>query len=214
MGMMIRKLYQLLLAAITVLALLAAYQWIRGRVAESIYQDRLRQLAEEHAALSEQYNEAVRKTAITELVVEGGKVEVRIVTAAGVLKSIPLPFDPREEIHVDYVVMDGRLWIRRVHDSNTPPQEAVVIDPTIANLQWDEHQMYGLSVYRPLYEGRWVVTATQNGALALTPVEQSQSVELSPPQPVRSFEVIENELEAEVDSIGVVDVVRALAKWE
>jgi hypothetical protein len=74
--------------------------------------------------------------------------------------------------------------------------------------------MYGLSVYRPLYEGRWVVTATQNGALALTPVEQSQSVELSPPQPVRSFEVIENELEAEVDSIGVVDVVRALAKWE
>src|SRR5690554_4211377 len=57
--------------------------------------DALRQSYEQ---LRQTYNEAVAKTAVTELVVEDGTLCVTIRTAEGVDRTIPTPFDPSKEI--------------------------------------------------------------------------------------------------------------------
>ena len=97
------------------------YRYLRADVEAEVYRDRLRALAEEYESLRGTYNEAVRRTAVTELLVHDGRLRVRVRSVAGVLREIETPFDPRQEVYVDYVVMDGRLWIRRVFDAWTPP---------------------------------------------------------------------------------------------
>jgi hypothetical protein len=172
-----------------------------------VYRDRLKVLTDDYEGLRKNYNQAVRKTAVTELLVEGKSLCVSIRTAEGVLKSIPTPFDPSGEIYVDYVVIDGRLWIRRIFDARTPPEKGVVIDPKLADVDWSNAGVaHGKAVYRSLTEGRWVVTVTGDGSLGLTLADRNAPPDLSPPPQVRDYDQIEREVKVDVDRIGVGDV--------
>ncbi len=154
-------------------------------------QERHADLQRVHEDLRNTYNEAIAKTAVTELLVEDGTLCVTIRTAEGVDRTIPTPFNPAKEIYVDYVVLDGRLWIRRVFDQDTPPGRGLVIDPTQADVDWSDPRLrHGNAVYRSLSEGRWIVTVTGDGSLGL--VKSDDAIpSLSPPPPVRDYEPLE-----------------------
>jgi hypothetical protein len=175
---------------------LAGYQLLRAGLAADVYRARLAQAAQDYEALRGQYNRAVRRTAVSELLVEEGRLAVRIRDAGGEIRRIETPFDPAREIYVDFVVLDGRLWIRRVFDDRTPPEQAVLVDPELAEIDWSAHpQDHGKAAYRALGPGRWVVTVTGDGALALARAGDEPPVPLAPPPPVRSYEPIESTLD-------------------
>ncbi|MEO0515294.1 MAG: hypothetical protein AAF086_08385, partial [Planctomycetota bacterium] len=90
------------------------YQLLRNGVAADVYHDRLVELNDDHNELIQQYNQAVTRTAVTELLVENGTVCVNVRTADGQLETHPVAADPAHPIYVDYVVKDSRLLIRRV----------------------------------------------------------------------------------------------------
>lgn len=137
-------------------------------------------LQREHEALRERYDATVRRTAVTELLVENNRLDVLIRTAEGELKRIPTIFDPRAEIYVDFVVLDGRIWIRRIFDSVTPPESGLVIDPLVESVDWDQRpEGFGKAIYRSLTPGRWVVSVTGNGSLGLTRAADSIPVDLT-----------------------------------
>ncbi|MEO1279822.1 MAG: hypothetical protein AAFV77_12765, partial [Planctomycetota bacterium] len=98
----------------------------RAELRADIYRDRLEDVAQDYAVLAERFNSAVTQAAVTELVVEDGQMSVRVRSRRGVETVIPTSLDPTSEIYVDYVVIGGRLWIRRVFDDRTPPVEGVV----------------------------------------------------------------------------------------
>jgi hypothetical protein len=189
----------------------AGYRVMRAEVAAAIYKDRLAELVTDYESLRGTYNAAVRKTAVTELVVTGGRLAVRVRSAAGLIREIPTPFDPKGEVYVDYVMLDGRLWIRRVFDANTPPAMGVVIDPDVNDPDWDApNARHGKAVYRTLAEGRWVVTVTGDGSLGLARAGDVGGVELSPPPMVHDFETIAAEADSRADEIAAADVWRRL----
>jgi hypothetical protein len=193
---------------------------MRADVVASIYKQRLGELAGEYESLRSQYNEAVRRTAVTELVVNEGTLCVRVRTVAGVVETFETPFDPRGEIYCDYVVRDGRVFIRRVFDDRTPPSAGVVIDPKLAEIDWStmaphDEQAVGKAVYRSLSDGRWVVTVTGDGALGLRRIGDADGaladdLGLEHAPPIRRFEEIEARVRAEAESIGWREVWRAL----
>jgi len=149
----------------------------------------VRAAREEYAQLEDEYNAAVKRTAVTELLVEDGKLSVLVRTVQGVEKCIPTPFDPSREIYVDFVVLDGRLWVRRIFDDRTPPQDALVIEPMIKDIDWTQHASeVGKAVYRSLDEGRWVITVTGSGSLGLARVEQDEVIELRTTPAVKQFD--------------------------
>ncbi len=138
-------------------------------------------LRTDHSALLTRHETVLRRTAVTELVVTDGALSVVVRNADGVLRRIPTPFNPSAEIYVDYAVLDGRLWIRRIFDSFTPPDSALVIDPVIADIDWDQRPTgIGKAVYRSLGPGRWVVTVTGNGSLGLALAADDAPIELIP----------------------------------
>jgi hypothetical protein len=93
---------------------------------------------------------------------------VAIRDASGAVRTIETPFDPSREIYVDFVVLDGRLWIRRVFDDRTPPEQGVLIDPALAEIDWSEDEAaHGKATYRALGPGRWIVSVTGDGSLGL-----------------------------------------------
>lgn len=185
------------------------YRFAESKIAVDIYRDRLQTLSQEYDTLADQYNDAVRKTAVTELIVTGGTLTVVVRRADGQESIIETPFDPSKEIHCDYVLLDGRLWIRRVYDDATPPREGVLIDPSLAYIDWDAPgARYGIAVYRSLDEGRWIVTATGNGSLGLVKVDGEYRTPLSPPPMVESFDEIEKQINDKVDAIGVGEVLK------
>jgi len=143
--------------------------------------------------LAQQYNQAIRKTAVTELWVEQGQLSVVVRTAAGVEQRIATPYDPAGEVYVDYVVVDGRMWIRRVFDANTPPSQATVIDPQWEQIDWSNPAAtLGKAVYRTLDEGRWTITVTGDGSLGLAKASTpSQDTQLTYAPPLGSFEPVE-----------------------
>lgn len=184
---------------------ITAYRMARSDVRAAIYRDRLADLSDEYAQLRERYNDAVRRTAVTELVVRGGLLSVRVRSAAGVLREIDTPYDPAGEIYVDFVVLDGRLWIRRVFDAATPPALGLVIDPALASIDWDApNATHGKAVYRRLGEGRWVISLTGNGALGLT--RATDAVDLTPVPEIGEFPELTEGLEAQVRGIGIAEV--------
>src|SRR5690606_20695575 len=75
-------------------ATLFGYSFIRADVAQDIYRARLETLSRDYEGLRERYNEAVRRTAVTELVVDEGRLSVRVRNADGVLAEIPTQYDP------------------------------------------------------------------------------------------------------------------------
>jgi hypothetical protein len=187
-----------------------AYFMVRANITESVYRQRLEEVAARYENLREQYNDAVRRTAVTELVVTDGHLSVRIRNAAGVIEDIPTDYDPRSEIFVDYAIVDGRLWIRRVFDALTPPSNGLLIDPQLAGIDWDaENTDFGKAVYRSLGEGRWVITASGDGSLALRPAEDDL-VTLETPPTLGSFEEMNEQLEGEIANISPADIWHAL----
>jgi hypothetical protein len=210
---MARGLLVAVLAALLFVTGLAAYRLLRIGFEADVYRARLEQAASDYALLRDQYNQAVRRTAVTELVVEDGRVSVAVRDAGGAVRSIETPFDPSREIYVDYVVLDGRLWIRRVFDDRTPPGEGVVIDPKLAEIDWNaEGAAYGKAAYRALAPGRWIVSVTGDGSLGLTPAREGEPIELAPPPPVRVYEPVENELDGALRELGPLELMRALAE--
>lgn len=177
---------------------------IRARAEREVYRDRLESLSSDYDVLSDRYNDAVRRTAVTELVVEDGALSVAVRTARGEVERVATPYDPSGEIYVDFALIDGRVWIRRVFDAETPPVFATVIDPAIAQIDWDAAgASHGKAVYRSLGEGRWVVTVSGSGAIELARASDTGTpVALAPPPSVTPFEEVEAEAERERDQIG------------
>ena len=200
------------LAALLTLTGLASYQLLRVGLAADVYRARLEQAVNDYESLRGQYNQAVRRTAVTELIVEDGRLAVAIRDAGGAIRTIETPFDPSREIYVDFVVLDGRLWIRRVFDDRTPPEQGVLVDPALAEIDWSaEEAAYGKATYRALTPGRWVVSVTGDGSLGLTRREGDARIELAPPPPVRTYEPIESALDDALRDLDPVEVLRTLA---
>ncbi len=209
---MLRGLMSVALAALLAFAGLAAYQLLRTGLAADVYRARLEQAVGDYETLRGQYNQAVRRTAVTELIVEDGRLSVAIRDVGGTVRTLETPFDPAREIYVDFVVLDGRLWIRRVFDDRTPPEKGVLVDPALAEIDWSaEGAAYGKATYRSLTPGRWVVSVTGDGSLGLTRERDGIPIELASPPPVRSYEPIESELDTALRDLGPVEVLRALA---
>lgn len=210
---------QTLISLALVAALVAGgLAFTRSRAAATIYRDRLAELSEAHASLIDRYNDAVRRTAVTELLVRdaapGGDppaLAVRVRTPAGVLREIATPFDPRREVFVDFVVVDGRLWIRRVYDDATPPSRGLVIDADVDGVDWDAPgAIEGKVVYRALAPGRWIVTTTGTGALGLARVGaiDDPPAELAGPVEMMDLDEIEAEVREAREAIGLGDLWR------
>lgn len=209
-------------AVVVLVAILCAagYRYSKGRIEADIYRSRLAELNSRYHDLRGRYNEVVKKTAVTELVVREGKMDVVFRTAEGVLKAVPTGLSPMEEVHVEYVARAGRLWIRRVYTLQKPgaggdaAAKVVTVDPALAELPWkDEPNLQGLGVYRKdMTDGRWVVTTTGNAALALTKAPDAEPAELSPPPKVGTFEQIDSEVKQELGKVSLLDVVAALVK--
>jgi len=202
----------LLLVAILGVSGFAAYRLVRSDVEAAVYRSRLEEATRDYEALRESYNEAIRRTAVTELRVEDGVLSVAIRNAVGDVRVIETPYDPSREIYVDYAILDGRLWIRRIFDAATPPEAGLLIDPGLAHVDWDaDPDGYGKAAYRSLAEGVWVVTATGDGSLGLARRRPGEVTELAPPPPVRTYEPLESAVDRRLGAIEPREAVRALA---
>lgn len=210
------------------------YRYLRADVASRIYEERLGELAQDYKRLADTYNEAVRRTAVTELVVKGGTLSVRVRTVEGPTREIATPFDPRGEIYVDFVVIDGRLWIRRLFDAKTPPGQGLVIDPSIAELAWDRpaeegkvgadegasgagvrpFPTVGKAVYRALSDGVWAVTVSGDGSLGLTRLEPGQEAALVARPEIKDYEQIQAEATDRVTKLSASEVWREFTRGE
>lgn len=209
---MLRVLGNLALAALIAFAGLAGWQLLRTGLAADVYRERLARAVGDYEVLRGQYNQAIRRTAVTELNVADGKLSVTIRDAGGTIRTLDTPFDPAREIYVDFVVIDGRLWIRRVFDDRTPPEQGVLVDPALAQIDWNAEQAeYGKATYRALTPGRWVVSVTGDGSLGLTRASDDEPTELSPPPPVRDYAPLESELDGALRDLGPLEVLHALA---
>ena len=207
---MLNRLALIMLLGVLAGACWGSYRFVQSQMERQIYRDRLIDLSRQHELLRQQYNTAVRKTAVTELLVRDGRLEVQIRTANGVIETISTPFDPRHEIYVDYVVLDGRLWIRRVFDATTRPDDGVLIDPKLADIDWDAaHSQHGKAAYRRLGEGRWVVTVTGDGSLGLAARQETDPPDLATAPQVQEYTLLPSSTEtADVDHIGFAELWR------
>lgn len=189
-------------------AALFGLELVRSRAEREIYRERLASLTETYHDLSDRYNEAVRRTALTELIVENGTLTVIIASAGGQIAEIATPFDPAKEIYVDYAILGGRVWIRRLFDEDTAPSDAVLIDPALANIDWTEDESeLGKAVYRSLDEGRWLVTVSGSGGLGLRKVDPDAEIVLGPAPEIRGFAEVEAEATREADAIDWRDLI-------
>jgi hypothetical protein len=141
------------------------------------------------------------------LVVEQGKLSVVVRTADGLDRTIETDCDTGYPIHCDYLVMDGRLWIRRVYDDRTAPEDGKVIDPDISNIDWSSKEVqYGKTVYKLLNDGRWVVSVTGDGSLGLARKTEDDAKPLALAPPVQDFKEIEKKIDTEVSEITFLDI--------
>ena len=199
--------------AVVLLCVIAivAYRLGSSKVELDIYRDRLASLANDYESLRETYNQAVRKTAVTELIVKDGKLSLAIRTVEGVQRTIDTPYDPAREIYCDYVLLDGRMWIRRVYDAHTPPREGLLLDDKLAEVDWDNPAArHGNAVYRSLSEGRWIVTITGDGSLGLAKVDPQADVTLSGPPPVHDYEQMQKQIDDRLGEVSTGEVLKRL----
>lgn len=187
------------------------YLLLRDRIAAGIYRDRLVAVTADYNALAKDYNRAVTRAAVTELLVEDGAVAVQVRTPAGLLRRIETPYSADNEIFLDYVVLDGKLWIRRVFDDHTAPREGIVIDPALENINWDAATAdHGKVAYRSLADGRWVVSVSGDGSVGLRQAPDQTPANLVSAPAVSDFDPLD-EAEKEVKAITWRDVVGGLA---
>ena len=186
------------------------YRVARDHVAADVYLERYTELNDQHNTLIEQYNKAVTRTAVTELVIADGQVKVNVRTADNRVESHDVPADPANAIYVDYVVKDGRLLIRRVFDSKSVPDDAGVINSELLNIDWSDPQVrHGKAIYRELSDGRWIVTVSGDGSLALAQVQEDVEVQLLPAPEVREYDPVDETRRA-VQQIRPGEVLRRL----
>ncbi len=191
------------------------YRLVKADLTIGVYEDRLASLTRDYESLRGTYNEAVRRTAVTELVVRENQLSVHVRNAEGTLRVIETPFDPRREIYVDYAVIDSRLWIRRVFDAKTPPEQGVLIDPSLAEVDWcDQSAAHGKAVYRSLGEGRWVVSVSGDGSLSLSKANLDVPAQLTPPPTLGSYEEQKRDLEKQVGGITLGEVLKHLTGFD
>lgn len=209
---MLARIVSLLLVLLFGVAAYSGYRLLLAGIEVDVYREHLVELRRDHDQLRKQYNQAVRRTAVTELLVNDGKLRVSIRTAEGELRTRETPYDPIREIYVDYVIIDGRLWIRRVFDANTAPGEGMVIDPALVDIDWDvARAAHGKAADRPLDEGRWVVTVTGDGSLGLARVDAAR-VELSGPPAVREYTPVGESVDAVLRELTAAEMLRSLAR--
>lgn len=207
------RILNLVLGLLVIAAAFASLRLVEAAIETEVYKERLAELGADYEALRDRYNQAVRRTAVTELWVEDGKLTVVIRTADGELKTLESPYDPSREIYVDYVVLNGRLWIRRLFDDTTAPEEGMLVDPRFVDVDWDsEGESHGKAAYRSLTPGRWVVDVTGDGSLGLTLREDDGPAQLSPPPPIRRYETIDAAVEARLDAIAPGEALGALIR--
>lgn len=206
------RLLVLLLVALLGAGSYAAYRVLESHLTAEVYRARLAELAADHEVLRERYNHVVRRTAVTELIVDEVGLQVVIRTVDGELQRFVSPYDPEREIYVDYVVRDGRIFIRRLFDDKTPPGRGMVIDPELVDVDWGvDAESYGKAAYRALGPGRWVVDVTGDGSLGLARREPGEPLALSPPPEVRQYEPIEGEVREALREITIREAVEAFA---
>jgi hypothetical protein len=194
---------------LVIVCTLVGYRFLRADVSARVYRNRLGALAGDYESLRWRYNDAVRRTAVAELLVRDGRLSVRVRTIEGVVREIETPFNPAGEVYVDYAVVDGRLWIRRVFDAATPPGLGLVIDPALASVDWEKPgATYGKAVYRTLSEGRWVVSVTGDGSLGLTRADEPTDLAAAPP--VKDFAELTDETDARLRRMTPAEVLRAV----
>jgi hypothetical protein len=197
----------LLLSAVAVVI----YRGASARMRTEIYSERLAGLSAEYESLRSSYNQAVRRTAVTELIVKDNRLSLEIRTIEGVHRVIPTTLDPAEEIYCDYLLTGGRLWIRRVYDAHTPPSKGVLIDDDLQHVDWnDPAARYGKAVYRALSEGRWIVTVTGDGSLGLAKIDADTDVTLRGPPPVRDYDEIEKQINDDIANVTTGDVLKRI----
>lgn len=203
---------------------LAGLRLARADAAERVYRQRLEALAGDYEDLRAAYNRAVRRTAVTELVVKDGTVTALVRTAHGPVAEIPTGADPSREVYVDFALLDGRVWIRRVFDSSTRPEDATIIDPRLAEIDWDGRERprrtepgspsrataIGQAVYRTLGEGRWVVRVSGDGALGLERVPEDAVVALEEAPAVWDFDEVQGEVRERVGEVGWREALEAV----
>lgn len=196
-------------------ALLATAQFVRADLRAEIYKDRLDTLASEYQALTAAYNSAVKRTAVTELIVsQDNTLAVKVRDAAGKDTTIPTSLDPSTEIYVDFIVADSRLLIRRIFDEATPPSKGLLLDDTLKTLGWQEESAnitFGKAVYRQLSPGRWVVSVSGDGSLGLEKLDlQTQDPPALTHAPaIGNFEQWLTSADTDAKSISIQDAIRA-----
>ncbi|BAM02718.1 hypothetical protein [Phycisphaera mikurensis] len=187
------------------------YLLLRDRIASGIYRERLVAVTAEYNQLAADYNLAVTRAAVTELLVEGGAVAVQVRSPSGPLRRIQTPYSADSEIFLDYVVLDGKLWIRRVFDDRTAPREGIVIDPALAEIDWDAEQAdHGKVAYRSLADGRWVVSVSGDGSVGLKKAADDEPADLVSAPEVKDFDPLV-EAEKQVEAITWRDVLAGVA---
>ena len=195
----------------TAVVAMVGLRFAKADAANAVYKSRLQDLSSEYETLRTHYNSAVRQTAVTELVVRDRSVTVQVRTIEGTVETIETDANADKEIYVDFALIEGRLWIRRVFHADTPPSQATLINPKLAQIDWDqENALVGQAVYRQLGEGRWVVNTSGDGALALTRVPEDQIVNLAPPPEIGNFDEIQSEVSEEIDKVSWRDVFAAV----
>jgi len=142
-----------------------------------------------------------------ELLVEHGSVCVVVRTIDGKQRKVTTPYAAGTQVYVEYVVIDGRLLIRRVFDDKTAPQKGVVIDPQLVEIDWDSPKVrVSKAVSRRLDAGRWIVSVTGDGSLGLTKTDKP--VELVPHPEIGEFEPSTRRPAKDIDAVGPADVLR------
>lgn len=232
---MTKKLQSFLIIALIGLLMYGAYRIARTHVAEDVYRARLieqneqlKQLRDQYVNLRkgygdmrDNYNSAVKKTAVTELVVyEDSSVCVAFIASDGTEKTVPTPFKMGSEVFCDFIVTDGQTFFRRIYDEHTAPKDAMVIDVQKQAFSFgSDEEWKGQVAYAKLNEpGRWTVTLTQGGALAIAKKpEGTPTTILRQPPPVKDFPTIDKEypdapaeVQKRVEDIGADEVFRSL----
>lgn len=195
----------------TVVIAVVGLRFAKADAANAVYKSRLQDISSEYETLRTHYNNAVRQTAVTELVVHDRSVTVQVRTIEGTVETIETDANADKEIYVDFALIEGRLWIRRVFDADTPPSRATLINPKLAHVDWNsENALVGQAVYRQLGEGRWVVNTSGDGALALSQVPEDQIINLAPPPEIGSFNELQSQIDDEVEKVGWRDIFAAV----
>jgi hypothetical protein len=188
------------------------YRSVKSEIAAATYRERLADVAAQYEGLRTQFNAAVRRTTVTELVVGEESIAIAVRASDGTRQVVETNLDPRGEIYVDYVVIDGRLLIRRVFDSWTAPADAVLLDQSLVDIDWDDPRAdHGKAIYRALSPGRWVVSVTGSGSLGLVrlgDVDSTQPADLVRAPELRDFSEVVTSTDTDLEAVGVADAWR------